>query len=104
MGTTCIVSVAVEHHMGPMKFVQGTITLPTDYESPGGSGLDLSDYLSEIYIVNLGPRTGYRPSWDKANKKVKMYEAGADAAELDEVADATDLNAELLDFTAWGKP
>lgn len=104
MGTTCIVAVAVEHHMGPVKFVSGTITMPTDYESAGGSGLDLSDYLSEIYMLNLGPRSGYRPAWDAANKKVKMFEAGADAAPLDEVADQTDLNAEVLDFVAWGKP
>lgn len=107
MGTTCIVAVAVEHHMGPVKFVQGTITLPTDYESPGGSGLDLSDYLSEIYDVKLGDRGGYNSKWDRANAKVKMfyydYDAGADGPGI-EVADTTDLNAEVLDFVAWGKP
>lgn len=98
-----VVAASVEEHLGPVKLVIGTLTLSDSYATNGDT-LDLSSYLSEIYDVKPGARSGYRPAWDKANKKVKMFEAGADGAALDEVANTTDLSAEVLDFVAWGKP
>ena len=47
------------------------------------------------YTVSVVSYTaeGYVPQWDQANTKLKLFEAGADAAALDEVTAATDVSA-----------
>lgn len=60
----------------------------------GGEALDLSgDFPILLGVFTDGGKAGYVPQYDYANKKILMYEAGADAAALDEVADTTDLSA-----------
>ncbi len=50
---------------------------------------------SGYYTVSVTSYTaeGYVPQWDQANTKLKLFEAGADAAALDEVTAATDVSA-----------
>ena len=46
--------------------------------------------------------SGYIAQYDYTNEKLAMYEAGADAAALDEVANTTDLSAVYVRILAYG--
>lgn len=75
------------------KIVTGNIAFDSSYPT-GGEALDLSAKLpTKVAAVLFDGMGGYVPQYDYANKKVLMYEAGADGAALDEVADTTDLSA-----------
>jgi hypothetical protein len=85
--------------------VYGQITFDSSYPTNGEAvvygdfkfGLELAHLQTEGASTN-----GYVSQWDKATGKIQMYEAGADAAALDEVANTTDLSAELVNFIAFG--
>jgi hypothetical protein len=82
------------------------VTLDSSYPT-GGEALDftsLSDFSAVDLVVplNSSSANGYVPQWDAANSKLLMYEAGADAAALDEVADTTDLSAETIVVMVFG--
>jgi hypothetical protein len=64
----------------------------------------LSDFATvELVVpVNSSSANGYVPQWDATNSKLMMYEAGADAAALDEVANTTDLSAETIVVMVYG--
>ena len=46
--------------------------------------------------------SGYVAQYDYSNEKIEIYEAGADAAALDEVANTTDLSAVYVRVLAYG--
>ena len=46
--------------------------------------------------------SGYVAQYDYSNEKVEVYEAGADGAALDEVADTTNLSAVYIRVVAYG--
>lgn len=82
------------------------ITLDSSYPT-GGEACDftsLADFASVDLVVplNSSSANGYVPQWDSTNSKLMMYEAGADAAALDEVANTTDLSAETVVVMVFG--
>ena len=50
-----------------------------------------------------GEDSGYVPQYDYTNSKLAVYEAGADAAALDEVADTTNLSSFYARIVAYGR-
>ena len=87
----------------------GTITFDASYPT-GGEVCDFSSYLAELLDGNLQlgcKGSGYVPQHDGGSVsagKVLLYEAGADAAALDEVANTTDVSNIVAWFNAVGKP
>lgn len=77
------------------------ITFDSSYPT-GGEALDLTTYVSNIETVGIEVSGGYVFQYDRSNKKVLAYEAGADAAALDEVANATNLSSTVTYVTVTG--
>jgi len=104
MAVTVAVTYESEGIMGP-KAIAGTLTMDADYDATsGGIVADLSDYLSGTVVVVPACNLGYVPehSGTAAAGKIQVYEAGADGAALDEVADSTDLSNIVFKFHAMG--
>ena len=57
----------------------------------------------EVMAVVGNDCGGYIPNYDKTNDKLVVYEAGADAAALDEVTDTTDLSSTTFQLLILGK-
>tara|TARA_R100000149_G_scaffold65190_2_gene38872 strand:- start:944 stop:1258 length:315 start_codon:yes stop_codon:yes gene_type:complete len=88
---------------GSMKTVHLEIT-PDDSWLAAGEVLDLTQYVPVIESVVLdGGATGYVWQYDHANKKLLAFEAGADGAALDAVADATNLSSHTVRITVSGR-
>ena len=69
-----------------------------------GEDLTLTDWVKTIETVSLdGGATGYVWQYDRANNKLLAYEAGADGAGLDAVADATDLSTHTVYISVTGR-
>ncbi len=88
------------------RLVRGTATFDSSYAT-GGEVMDLSTQLSGSPTVLLSGDDGYVPQHDRgtaAAGQVLAYEAGVDAAALDEVAATTDLSAVICPFVAIGTP
>lgn len=89
----------------PKLRAQFTVTLDSSYPT-GGEAVDFTagGEFSAIDTVQVESTSanGYVPQWDGSN--ILMYEAGADAAALDEVAATTDLSAETVLCTVVGDP
>jgi|TARA_B100002019_G_C20989343_1_gene459749 hypothetical protein len=77
------------------------ITFDSSYPT-GGEALDLTAYVSNIETVGIEVSGGYVFQYDRSNKKVLAYEAGADGAALDEVANATNLSSTVTYVTVTG--
>lgn len=77
------------------------ITFDDSYPT-GGEALDLTAYVSNIETVGIEVSGGYVFQYDRSNKKVLAYEAGADGAALDEVANATNLSSTVTYVTVTG--
>tara|TARA_R100000988_G_C3948660_1_gene139923 strand:- start:62 stop:373 length:312 start_codon:yes stop_codon:yes gene_type:complete len=77
------------------------ITFDSSYPT-GGEALDLTAYVSNIETVGIEVSGGYVFQYDRSNKKVLAYEAGADSAALDEVANATNLSSTVTYVTVTG--
>tara|TARA_B100000900_G_C20283839_1_gene595210 strand:- start:50 stop:361 length:312 start_codon:yes stop_codon:yes gene_type:complete len=77
------------------------ITFDSSYPT-GGEPLDLTTYVSNIETVHVEVSGGYVFQYDRSNKKVLAYEAGADSAALDEVASATNLSSTVTFVTVTG--
>lgn len=58
--------------------------------------------LGVIEDLQVMPAAGYVFEFDKTNLKVKAFEAGADAAALDEVG-STDISAAIFQWRAVGR-
>ncbi len=90
--------------IGTKRQHSGTITFDSSYPTGGEAvtaanfGLSVMDHLQ----FNQG-EDGYVFHWDKANAKIIAYEAGADGAPLDEVADTTDLSSVVVEAIATGR-
>jgi hypothetical protein len=93
-------SVTKQGVWGDTKYGIVEVTLDSSYPT-GGEAIDFPaalgwNSLTGLVSVNSTSATGYVPQWDSGNAKMLMYEAGADAAALDEVANTTDLSAETM--------
>lgn len=74
------------------------ITLDTDYAANGWA-IAGSDITEGLTLFNLQPgycRGGYVLEWDHVNSKLLAYEAGADAAPLDECGNGEDGLADIV--------
>jgi hypothetical protein len=89
---------------GNNKYVIKRILFDSSYAS-GGESLTAADLgLESLHIVLVhGEDSGYIPQYDYTNSKLAVYEAGADGAALDEVADTTDLSAFYARVIAYGR-
>ena len=101
-------TVTVNHRISLAKsntMIYGQITFDSSYPTNGEAivfgDLKFGSYLSHLQFDGA-TTNGYVPQWDKATAKIQVYEAGADAAALDEVANTTDLSTELVNFIAFG--
>ena len=86
---------------GNKQHTHGTGNLGT-YASGGVEVLAAAVGLGLIEDLQVFPVDGYVFEYDKANNKVKAYEAGADSAALDEVG-ATDISASVFRWQAIGR-
>jgi len=77
------------------------ITFDDSYPT-GGEALDLTAYVENIETVGIEVSGGYVFQYDRTNKKVLAYEAGADGAALDEVANATNLSTVITYVSVTG--
>ena len=77
------------------------ITFDSSYPT-GGEALDLTTYVSNVESVGIEVSGGYVFQYDRTNKKVLAYEAGADGAALDEVANTTNLSSTVTYVTVTG--
>lgn len=100
-------SITKQGVMGDLKYGVVEVTLDSSYPT-GGEALTLNTDLgwsgSSTYVVGLNSSsvTGYVPAYDTTNNKLLMFEAGADGAALDEVANTTDLSAETITVLVFG--
>ncbi len=80
-----------------------TITFDDSYVTNGEpfTKEDVGLYNVKELRFNQG-EDGYVLHWDAANEKIIAYEAGADGAALDEVANATDLSGVVVEAVAVG--
>lgn len=85
------------------RFIIKRIQFDSSYPT-GGESLTAGDlgFKSLHVILCHGEDSGYVPQYDYTNSKMAVYEAGADAAALDEVADTTDLSAFYIRVVAYG--
>ena len=77
------------------------ITFDDSYPT-GGEPLDLTTYVENIETVSIEVSGGYVFQYDRTNKKVLAYEAGADGAALDQVANATNLSTVITYVSVTG--
>ena len=77
------------------------ITFDSSYPT-GGEPLDLTTYVENIETVGIEVSGGYVFQYDRTNKKVLAYEAGADGAALDQVANATNLSTVVTYVSVTG--
>ena len=87
----------------PSKFNIKRIQFDDSYPT-GGESLTAGDLgFTDIHAVMIDTETsGYVAQYDYSNSKVEVYEAGADGAALDEVANTTDLSAVYIRIVAFG--
>lgn len=102
------VSVTITQDLqGGGRLVAGTGTMDADYDATsGGVAMDLSAYFDGSPVVDCGAGLGgyvMRHNLGTATAGlVQCFEAGADGAPLDEIADSTDLSNVTFGFTAVG--
>ena len=83
----------VARYTGPASYVTaGDAIAAADF------ALSRLDYL----VISGGSEEGYVFSYDPSAGKILAFEAGADAAALDEVATDTDLSGSSVDVIAVG--
>ena len=89
---------------GNNKYVIKRIQFDSSYPTNGESLTATDLGLESIHIVIIDTESsGYLAQYDYTNSKVEVYEAGADAAALDEVANTTDLSALYIRVLALGR-
>jgi len=86
--------------IGDLKYGVVEVTLDSSYAT-GGEAVAFATILgwyelTAVLSLQSSISNGYVPQWDAANAKLQMWEAGADGAALDEVANTTDLSAETI--------
>jgi len=77
------------------------ITFDASYPT-GGEALDLTAYVNNIETAMVETSGGFVFGYDRTNKKLKAFEAGADGDALDEVDNATNLSTVVTFITVTG--
>ena len=89
---------------GNNKYVIKRIQFDSSYAS-GGEALTATTLgLESMHMIIIEAEdSGYVAQYDWSGEKVALYEAGADAAALDEVADTTNVSAVYARVLAFGR-
>ena len=88
---------------GASKFTIKRIQFDSSYASGGESLTAANLGMTAIHIVIAQAEdSGYVAQYDYTNSTLALYEAGADAAALDEVANTTDVSAVYVRVLAYG--
>lgn len=92
-------SVTKQGVIGDMRYGIVEVTLDSSYDGTNGEAVGFVaalgwDSLTAVLSLQSSSANGYVPQWD--GSAIKMYEAGADGAALDHVANTTDLSAETI--------
>tara|TARA_R110000824_G_scaffold224120_1_gene411804 strand:- start:193 stop:525 length:333 start_codon:yes stop_codon:yes gene_type:complete len=82
-----------------IKRIQLDDSYPTGGEAVSAGTLGFKDIHM---VVCDAESSGYVAQYDYTNEKIEVYEAGADAAALDEVANTTDLSALYIRVLVYG--
>jgi len=77
------------------------ITFDASYPT-SGEALDLTAYVNNIETAMVETSGGFVFGYDRTNKKLKAFEAGADGDALDEVDNATNLSTVVTFITVTG--
>ena len=86
------------------KMVTGVLTFAT--YTTNGVTFDLRKKLpTEVHYVAIEPKGGFVAVYDYTNRKIKIFEAGADGDALDEVGSGQAIAGTMSDthFIAFGK-
>ena len=89
---------------GNNKYVIKRIQFDSSYAT-GGEALTATTLgLESLHIIMCEAEdSGYVAQYDYSGEKLAIYEAGADAAALDEVGNTTDLSALYVRILAFGR-
>ena len=89
---------------GNNKYVIKRIQFDSSYASGGEALTPTTLGLESLHIMICESEdSGYVAQYDYSGEKLAVYEAGADAAALDEVASTTDLSALYVRILAFGR-
>jgi len=89
---------------GNNKYVIKRIKFDSSYATNGESLTATTLGLESLHVMFISmEKSGYVAQYDYANEKVVLYEAGADGAILDEVANTTDVSAVYVRILAFGR-
>jgi hypothetical protein len=86
----------MNHLRAGTKLVIAKITFDGGNYATGGTAVDFTDYMTNVEHVLVAPISGYVCEWVPSTGKVKVFEAGADAAALDEYA-----NGSAISLATW---
>ena len=88
---------------GNNKYVIKRIQFDSSYATGGESLTATQLGFESIHIIICETEdSGYVAQYDYSGEKLALYEAGADAAALDEVADTTNVSAVYVRILAFG--
>lgn len=88
------VSLTLQGVHGAQRIATGTISFDSSYPTDGESfTLSQLGFGSQLYHLNVSPKSGYVFEVDYTNKKLKAYIVGSTSSVLSEVANTTDLSA-----------
>ena len=89
---------------GNNKYVIKRIQFDSSYATGGESLTATQLGLESLHIIICEAEdSGYVAQYDYSGEKLALYEAGADAAALDEVADTTNVSAVYVRIIAYGR-
>jgi hypothetical protein len=89
---------------GNLKYRIVKITFDSSYAA-GGEALTATTlgFETVALVIAQAEDSGYVAQYDYTNSKLALYEAGADAAALDEVAATTDVSAVIVRCLVLGR-
>ena len=89
---------------GNNKYVIKRILFDSSYATGGEALTPTTLGLEQIHIMLTSSEdNGYVAEYDYSGEKLVLYEAGADGAALDEVANTTDVSAVYVRIIAYGR-
>ena len=89
---------------GNNKYVIKPATFDSSYATGGETLTATTLGLESIHFIALSmENSGYVAQYDYTNSKIVLYEAGADGAILDEVANTTNVSAVVVRVLAFGR-
>ena len=89
---------------GNNKYVIKRVQFDSSYVTNGESLTATQLGLESLHMMLVSmENSGYVPQYDYTNSKIALYEAGADGAILDEVANTTNVSAVVVRVLVFGR-